>query len=118
MRHRKSKVTLDRNSAQRKRLFRNLARSLVLHERIVTTSARGKVARSLVERLVTLGKAGDLHHRRQMLRYLPDAPAVKKIIDVLSPRYKEVKGGYLRTSKLAVRVGDGAEQVVVEFVTK
>lgn len=118
MRHRKSKVTLDRNSAQRQRLFRNLARSLVLHERIVTTSARGKVAKSLVERLVTMGKSGDLHHRRQMLRYLPDAPAVKKIIDVLSPRYKETKGGYLRSTKLAVRVGDGAERVVIEFVKK
>lgn len=118
MRHRKSKVTLDRNSAQRQRLFRNLTRSLVLHERIVTTPARGKVARALVERLVTIGKTGDLHSRRQILRYLPDAPAVKKIIDVLSPRYKEVKGGYLRSTKLAVRQGDGAEQVVVEFVSK
>ncbi len=118
MRHRKAKVTLDRNSAQRQRLFRNLARSLVLHERIVTTPARGQVARSLVERLVTMGKHGDLHHRRQMLRYLPDAPTVKKIIDILSPRYKGVNGGYLRSTKLAGRVGDGAQQVVVEFVTK
>lgn len=118
MRHRKSKVTLDRNSAQRQKLFRNLARSLVLHERITTTAARGKVARALVERLVTMGKVGDLHHRRQMLRYLPDAAAVKKIIDVLSPRYKDAKGGYLRSTKLAVRQGDGAARVVVEFVTK
>lgn len=118
MRHRKAKVTLDRNSAQRRRLFRNLVRSLVLHERIVTTTARGKVTRAFVERLVTMGKHGDLHHRRQMLRRLPDESAVKKIFDVLSPRYKESQGGYTRTTKLAVRAGDGAARVVVEFVTK
>lgn len=116
MRHRKTKFTLDRNSAQRQRLVRNLALSLVTHEKMVTTAARAKVARSFVERLVTMGKKDDLAHRRQLLRYLPHPVAVKKIMSELSPRYKERKGGYTRLTKLARRQGDGAEQVMVSFV--
>ncbi len=118
MRHRKHKATLDRNSAQRQRLVRNLTRSLILHEKIVTTSARGKVARSLTEKLITIGKKQRLHDRRQILHYLPDNAAVTKIMNILSPRYKDVRGGYLRTTKLSARVGDGAERVLVEFIVK
>lgn len=116
MRHRKTKVTLDRNSAQRQRLLRNLVLSLVTHERIVTTPARAKYARSLAERLITIGKKNDLAHRRQILRYLPNAAAVNKILSELSPRFADRPGGYTRITKLHRRVGDGAEQVVVEFI--
>ena len=116
MRHRKAKVTLDRNSAQRQRLVRGLAMSLILHERIVTTPARARVARSLVERLITLGKQNDLHHRRQILRRIPQPAIAKKILETLGPRFKTRAGGYTRMTKLATRKGDGAEQVVIELL--
>lgn len=116
MRHRKAKVTLDRNSAQRQRLVRGLAVSLILHERIVTTPARARVARSLVERLITLGKQNDLHHRRQILRHLPRPEIAKKLLETLGPRFQSRAGGYTRMTKLASRQGDGAEQVVLEVL--
>lgn len=116
MRHRKAKITLDRNAAQRSRLIRNLARSLILHGKIRTTPARAAAARSMAERLVTLGKNPTLHARRTMLSILPDAPVVKRAIEVVSPAMKERRGGYTRAVKLAPRAGDNAAQVLVEFV--
>lgn len=118
MRHRKAKVTLDRNASQRQRLIRNLALSLVTHERITTTAARAKVTCSYVERLITLGKKNDLHHRRQILRYLPSGPAAQKILTELSPRYATRAGGYTRQRKLNRRTGDGAQQVMIELLPK
>lgn len=116
MRHRRKKVTLDRTSAQRRRLIRNLSVSLVVHERVVTTEARAKAIRSFVERLVTLGKNPTLHHRRQLLQKLPDEAAVKKILTILGPRYAHRAGGYLRILRLAPRQGDGAAQRLLEFI--
>lgn len=116
MRHRKAKITLDRNAAQRRRLLRNMATALVLQERIVTTQAKAKAVRSLVERLITTGKISDIHHRRQILRRVPRADVAAKVIDVLGPRFKTRTGGYTRMSKLGPRAGDGASQVVLELV--
>ncbi len=116
MRHRKTNATLDRNSAQRQRLIRNLALSLVTHGKIVTTRARARVVRSYVEKLITTGKQKDLAHRRQILRYLPNARAAEKILSELSPKFLERRGGYTRVVKMNRRAGDGAEQVVIEFV--
>ena len=98
--------------------MRGLALSLVTHERIITTAARAKATRAMVERLITTGKANDLHHRRLLLKSLPNAKAVEKIINKISPRYKDRNGGYTRMIKMDRRQGDGAEQVLVEFITE
>lgn len=116
MRHRKAGKTLDRNSPQRQKLVRNLALALIQHERIITTAARAKVARSFVEKLITLGKQPSLHHRRQMLASLPNESATKKVLETLGPRYKTRTGGYTRMVKIDPRPGDGAARVVLEFV--
>jgi large subunit ribosomal protein L17 len=118
MRHRKAKVTLDRNSAQRQRLLRGLAMSLILHERIITTPAKARATRSLVERMISIGKINDVHHRRQILRRLPQPEIVKKLLETLGPRFKTRPGGYTRMTKLSRRQGDGAEQVVLEVLSE
>lgn len=117
MRHRKAKITLDRNAAQRSRLIRNLSRSLILHGRITTTVARAKAARSMTERLVTLGKKKTLASRRLMLTILPDALAVNYCIEKVSPKFSTRLGGYTRLMKLSPRQGDGAARAVIEFVS-
>lgn len=117
MRHRKTKITLDRNSSQRRRLLRGLAIALITREKITTTTAKAKATRSMVEHLITVGKTNDLHHRRLLLRDLANAPAAKKVLDTLSPRYQTRRGGYTRMMKLTPRLGDAAERVVIEFVT-
>lgn len=116
MRHRKNKPTLDRNRAQRQRLIRNLVVSLLERERIVTTPARARVARALAERIVTLGKTTTLAKRREMLRVVPNERAIRKVIDQLSPRYRQRPGGYTRMTTMDRRAGDGAEQVILEFI--
>lgn len=116
MRHRKTKVTLDRTSAQRRRLFRDLAIALVTKERITTTAARAKATRSIVERLITTGKTNDLHHRRLLLHNLNHAGAAKKILDNLGPRFRARRGGYTRQVKLSPRRGDGANLVMIELI--
>ena len=118
MRHRKTKATLDRTSAQRKRLIRGLVMSLIENERIITTPARARVTRSLIERLITLSKQNDLHHRRQILRYVPQAAIAKKLLEVFGPRFKTRPGGYTRMTKLSRRKGDGAEQTIVEVLAE
>lgn len=117
MRHRSKKITLDRNAAQRVPLLRNLAISLIMHERITTTDARAKATRSLVEKLLTMGKPGDVHSRRLILSNLNNTKAADKIIKTLSPRFKDRKGGYLRAVHVGVRPGDGSKQVLLEFVS-
>lgn len=117
MRHRKNKATLDRTSYQRRVLVRNLANSLVHYEKIVTTSAKAKVTRSFVERLITLGKKPTLHHRRQLIQALSNDTNAKKILEKLSPRYQTRAGGYTRLIKMGTRSGDQAEQVMIEFIT-
>ena len=93
-----------------------MATSLVLYEKIETTEAKAKVLRPYVEKMITLGKKNTLHARRQLLAKLYLESAVKKMLDELSPRYKERKGGYLRIVKLGFRQGDAAKMVKIEFV--
>lgn len=116
MRHQKKKVTLDRAKAPRIALLRNLAESLILSEHITTTKAKARATRSLVERLVTKAKVNNLTARRALMKSLYTKKAVDKLLSDLGPRYTERKGGYTRIIMLKNRVGDGAEEVLVEFV--
>ncbi|MBN1325907.1 50S ribosomal protein L17 [Candidatus Falkowbacteria bacterium] len=116
MRHANKKKILDRASAQRKALLRSLATSLILYEKIKTTQAKAKVLRPFVEKLITKGKKNDLLARRDLKKVLYKETAVKKVLEVLSPRYKERKGGYTRIIKLSARKGDAAKMAIIEFV--
>lgn len=116
MRHQKKKVTLDRKSAPRRALLRNLAESLVLNEKLTTTKAKARATRSIVERLVTKAKTNSLTARRNLMSALYTKEAVDKLLTDLGPRYAERKGGYTRIVVLKNRVGDGAEEALVEFV--
>lgn len=116
MRHNKKKVTLGRKSAPRKALFRSLAEQLVLRESIRTTSAKAKALRRVVEPLVTKAKRGTLADRRQMSKVLYTQVAIKKMMEVLGPKYKERAGGYTRITKLGSRINDAAPMVRIEFV--
>ncbi len=116
MRHQKKKKTLDRKVGPRKSLMRNLATSLVLHEAIRTTDAKANALRPIIERLITISKAGDLAARRRLLAYLTVERASKKMIDVVGPRYKERAGGYTRIIKLEQRLGDRAHMARIELV--
>ncbi len=116
MRHRKSGKILDRKVGPRRALVKNLAQSLVLYEKVQTTQAKARVVRPYVERLVTVGKEPSLAHRRLLLQRLPTEGAVRKVLEVLGPRYKSRAGGYTRITKLGLRQGDRAAMVQVEFV--
>lgn len=116
MRHNSKKVTLGRESAQRKALMRGLAENLVLHESIRTTSAKAKALRSMVEPLVTKAKRGTLADRRSIMRVLYTEKSVKKMMDDLGPKYKERNGGYTRITKIGLRANDAAAMVRIEFV--
>jgi large subunit ribosomal protein L17 len=116
MRHKSKKITLDRKAAPRKALLANLAESLILYGKIRTTKAKARAARSTVEKLVTTAKRNDLNARRQIAKILYTENAVKKLMEVYGPKYKEVKGGYTRVIILKNRIGDGAEEAVVEFI--
>ncbi len=99
-------------------MFANMAASLIKHEQIVTTLPKAKELRPIVEKLVTLGKKGDLAARRQAIYELGDAAMVKKLIDVIAPRYKDRHGGYTRIMKAGFRHGDNAAVAVIEFVDR
>lgn len=116
MRHRKSGTILDRKVGPRRALVKNLAQSLVLYEKVRTTSAKAKAVRGYVERLVTVGKVPSLAHRRLLLQRLPTEGAVRKVLEVLGPRYQTRAGGYTRTTKLGSRQGDRAAMVQIEFI--
>ena len=118
MRHRKSGRKLNRSSAHRKAMFANLACSLIKHEQIKTTVPKAKDLRSVVERLITLAKRGDLHARRQLLAKLPDQAMVRKLIDVLAERYRDRPGGYTRVLKAGYRYGDCAAMAIIELVDR
>jgi large subunit ribosomal protein L17 len=118
MRHGKSGRKLGRRSDQRKALFSNLAGALIKHEQIVTTLPKAKDLRPIVEKLVTLGKRGDLHARRQAIAQLRDLDTVKKLFDTIGPRYKGRAGGYTRVLKAGFRQGDSAAVAVIEFVDR
>lgn len=116
MRHRKSGKILDRKVGPRRALIKNLAQSLVLYEKIKTTNAKARVTRSYVERLVTIAKNPNLSNRRLLIKRLPTEGAVRKLLEVLGPRYVKRAGGYTRITKLASRQGDRAAMVQIEFI--
>ena len=118
MRHAKTHRKFNRRSDHRRAMLANLAASLIKHEQILTTLPKAKDLRPIVEKLVTLGKRGDLHARRIAISRLRDADLVKKLIDVLGPRYKSRNGGYTRIMKAGFRPGDNAAMAVIEFVDR
>ncbi|WP_116654197.1 50S ribosomal protein L17 [Pelagibacterium sediminicola] len=119
MRHGKAGRKLNRTSSHRKAMFRNMSAALIKHEQIVTTLPKAKDLRPIVEKLITLGKRGDLHARRQALAQLGnDEAMVAKLFDVLGPRYKDRNGGYTRVLKAGYRHGDNAPVGVIEFVDR
>jgi large subunit ribosomal protein L17 len=118
MRHGKVHRKLGRKPEHRKAMFANMAAALIKHEQIVTTLPKAKELRPVVEKLITLGKRGDLHARRQAISQVRDVAMVKKLFDVLGPRYKDRNGGYTRVLKAGFRYGDNAAVAVIEFVDR
>ena len=116
MRHQHGYRKLGRDSAHRKAMLRNMATSLVLHESIDTTLPKAKELRKVVERMITLGKRGDLHARRMAASYLFDDEAVKKVFSDLARRFENRPGGYTRILKRGFRFGDGADIATLQFV--
>ncbi|MCX6744518.1 MAG: 50S ribosomal protein L17 [Candidatus Parcubacteria bacterium] len=116
MRHRNVNKILDRKKGPRKALLRGLATNLILYEKIKTTDGKARAMKGQVEKLITKGKPNNLVARRYLLKTLYSKNAVKKVLEVLSPRYLDRKGGYLRITKLKQRQGDGANMVLIEFV--
>lgn len=107
---------LGRTTSHREAMFRNALVSLFRYERLKTTEAKAKEIRSLAEKLISLGKRGDLHARRQAAYYVQDKDVLKKLFDEIAPTYQDRQGGYTRILKLAPRRGDGAPQVILELV--
>ncbi len=118
MRHGKAHRKLGRTAAHRTAMFANMSASLIKHEQIVTTLPKAKELRPFVEKLVTLGKRGDLHARRQAISTVRDVEQVGKLFAVLGPRYKDRNGGYIRVLKAGFRHGDNAPMAVIEFVDR
>ncbi|MEQ8447277.1 MAG: 50S ribosomal protein L17 [Pelagibacterium sp.] len=118
MRHGKAGRKLNRTSSHRKAMFKNMSASLIKHEQIVTTLPKAKELRPIVEKLITLGKRGDLHARRQAIAQIGDETMVKKLFDILGPRYKDRNGGYTRVLKAGFRHGDNAAVGIIEFVDR
>ncbi|HFD16624.1 MAG TPA: 50S ribosomal protein L17 [Rhodospirillales bacterium] len=118
MRHRNRGRKLNRTWSHRKAMFANMAQALVKHEQITTTLPKAKELRPIVEKLVTLGKRGDLHARRLLIARTRSEATAAKIIDVLAPRYKDRPGGYIRILKAGFRYGDNAPMAVIEFVDR
>ena len=116
MRHRNKVKTLGRKAEPRNMMLRNLAASVLMYEQVKTTEAKAKTVRSLVERIITISKKGDLTARRRLLEILPQKMAVKKCMEVLGKRYENKKGGYTRIVKLGNRQGDGAAMVQLELI--
>jgi large subunit ribosomal protein L17 len=118
MRHGKSGRKLSRTSSHRKAMFANMSASLITHEQIMTTLPKAKELRPIVEKLITLGKRGDLHARRLVISAIRDEKAAKRLFETVAPRYSERKGGYLRIMKAGFRHGDNAAMAVIEFVDR
>jgi large subunit ribosomal protein L17 len=116
MRHRIAGRKLGRTTSHRIAMLRNLVSSLLEHEKIRTTDGKAKEVRPLAEKLIGLGKRGDLHARRQALSLVRKPELVRKLFDTLSPRFQSRAGGYIRIVKLGVRPGDGAPVSIVEFI--
>ena len=118
MRHGKVHRKLGKRPSHRRAMFANMAAALIKHEQIVTTLPKAKDLRPIVEKLVTLGKRGDLHARRQAISQMRDLAMVKKLFDVIGPRYQDRKGGYTRVLKAGFRYGDSAPMAVIELVDR
>ena len=118
MRHGKVYRKFNRTAEHRRAMFANMCAALIKHEQIMTTLPKAKDLRPVVEKLVTLGKRGGLHARRQAIAELRDVGMVKKLFDVLGPRYKGRNGGYTRIVKAGFRYGDNAPVAVIEFVDR
>src|SRR6058998_3004712 len=118
MRHGHAHRKLNRKAEHRRAMFANMAASLIRHEQIVTTLPKAKDLRPIVEKLITLGKRGGLHARRQAIAELRDVAMVRKLFEVLGPRYKERSGGCIRVLKAGFRYGDSAPRAVIELVDR
>ena len=118
MRHGNAHRKLNRTAEHRRAMWANMCAALIKHEQITTTLPKAKDLRPIVEKLVTLGKRGDLHARRQAIAQIRDVPMVKKLFEVIGPRYKDRNGGYTRVLKAGFRYGDSAPVAVIEFVDR
>ena len=116
MRHRVGGFKLGRNTSHRRALLRNLVTSVILNDRIQTTITKAKASRPLVEKMVTLGKNGSVHARRQALAYLMTPESVDRLFTTVAPRYATRNGGYTRIVRLGVRQGDSAEMAFIELL--
>jgi large subunit ribosomal protein L17 len=116
MRHKVAGVKLGRNTSHRRSLFRNMVTALIVEERVETTVPKAKAIRPLVEKMITLGKKGDLAARRQAAAYLMTDEAVHKLFDTVAPRFGDRKGGYLRIVRTGWRKGDGADTAFIELL--
>ena len=116
MRHGKSGRRLGRTTSHREAMFRNLVTSFLNHEKITTTDAKAKEIRSVAEKMITLGKRGDLHSLRQAASYIREKSVVTKLFSTIAPRYKDRAGGYTRIVKLGIRQGDAAPVSLIELV--
>ena len=118
MRHGKTLRKLNRTASHRTAMFANMSAALIKHEQIITTLPKAKDLRPVVEKLITLGKRGDLHARRNAMSQLRDDDMVRKLFAVLGPRYQERQGGYCRVLKAGFRYGDNAPMAVIEIVDR
>ncbi len=116
MRHNKAGRRLGRTTSHRIAMFRNMVTSLLNHERVVTTDSKAKEIRSVAEKMITLGKRGDLHAIRLASSYIREKAVVTKLFSTIAPRYKDRNGGYTRIIKLGQRLGDAAQLSVIELV--
>ena len=118
MRHRKIGRKFSRDSGHRQAMFSNMAASLIKHEQIVTTLAKAKDLRRVMDKYITLAKKGDLHSRRITASRLRNEEMVKKLFDTLGPRYKDRNGGYTRVVRAGYRYGDSAPRAVIELIDR
>jgi len=116
MRHRNAGFKLGRNTSHRRALLRNLVTSIIIEDRVETTVAKAKAVRPHVEKMITLGKKGDLHSRRQALSFLMTDKAVERLFETVAPRYGDRQGGYLRIVRTGFQKGDGAEKAFIELL--
>jgi large subunit ribosomal protein L17 len=116
MRHRNAGFKLGRNTSHRNALLRNLVTSVIIEDRVETTVAKAKAVRPHVEKMITLGKKGDVHARRQALSFLRTDEAVARLFDTVAPRYGDRQGGYLRIVRTGFQKGDGAEKAFIELL--
>jgi large subunit ribosomal protein L17 len=118
MRHRKARHKLGMRTSHREAMLRNMVTSLLEYESITTTDARAKALRSIADKMITLGKRGDLHARREALKVIRSKKVAKTLFDDIAPRYAQREGGYVRVIKKGFRAGDNAAMSVVELVEK